>query len=538
MPQDFYSELDPNHFADNLINTYDPANPMKQFNTEENEIADRMKAQLLRSQEAARNIDNYQNDLKYDPVAEASKQYRDKYKWKGQTKTTKAKTIGTGILDVLGLAAGKGLKQNIQEKTDAEFKRRAQTIPQQITNERLTENNATNAYNDLAKVKAAKEKEQAVIAYKSLLMRTSDQQKRDQLAFKVRELEEKGIPLTLAQVEKLEAESKLVGAKTVTEDETRFLKNPIGMAEWMRRNPENSAELLGNYEKIQKAIAKAKPERQFAPRILDEGGTQFELSVNPISQEVESKQVKPRTAFQITPNSVTPMQQPNGMTGPNSTAARLTPAEFKIFSDMDKTAKLLRSTSATMLNDIAKNDIDAYSGFNDSHFGRLLNGLFQDDPRVAAAWAQGPQMGSIATLQHLKAMYGGRAPQALAQDLDQLISGKMANGLGKASAIMSQQLIAEMFVLSQAKDPRATRLFSDPNFYGFLKDNMAALIGDAKAAGQLRQPVPTVPNVGKLMNDYLQRSQGTNQPSPFIVNKSNAIVNRVLELQKKNTVKK
>jgi len=530
-----------NDFADRLIENYnqdDPRKPQYDITNDEKAqaIADQIRQGKLNKQvdDSSEEITRLTKSLEYDPRKKAHQDWKSRYKWKGASPLRKLGSIGMGVADVLSAFSKDGtIYQDYQKAGQSQYNDLQQNVNNQITNQQKLASNANTVLEKMDQDRQKKENNLAQIELKKLLDKTSNPTEAIRIQQAVAQMEREGT-LTAAKVANLGARTGLTNTQNEVLKETGYdPKNPYGAASrLMKMKPEEKTGYLENFEAIQKAIAKGRPERQFAPRTFTEGGPQHELSIDPVSQEVSAKMVTPRTAFAVTPTGMTQLPQPEGMTGPNSTNARLTPAEFKIFSDMDKTAKLLRSASTNILSDIANNNINAYSGFNDSHVGRILNGLFEDNPQIAAARALGPQQASIATLQHLKAMYGGRAPQALAQDLDQLIAGKMANGLGKASAIMSQQLIAEMFLLSQAKDPRASKLFSDPNFYQFLKQNSVKLIKDAENSKQLGLLTPQMPNAGMLMNKYLEKNQ-PQQNIPRIVKKPNAFFNEGMKFQPK-----
>jgi hypothetical protein len=487
--QNLYGGLDPRQ-NESTINVED-------FMPKDPEI-DSLTKSIQREEEirnaATENVRKYQEALKFDPVESASKRYKDKYKWKGASPLRKLGTVGFGVMDFLSNFDQKGgIAGEIKRQEQQKFDNLQKTVPQQINSERITGTNAADLAQKYEKERTARDKNNATIAFKKLLESTKDANQKERLLQGWAKLENEG-EITTARVREMAARTKLFGSQAANVQKQS--ENPQNIFEFsnMGSNGKLAPGAVDLYKDLKKSEQRAP--RPFSPRI-ERDPTTTNFSFDPISGKFEMKKITPRNIFDPNTGSLTPMA---GQV-PAISKEYTNETEVRQINDMQSAYSMLDQATATALDDLRSGKIQDYSGINDTGIIRQFNALLESVPERAFMRSTGQVMSSFATLNHIKAVYGGRAPQALAEDLALIVEGRGASGIQKASALMAQKYATEMYLHAKAGDVRAEQYFSDPNFYQYLKGRSSWLLKQAKNKERnIKQP--TLPELIKDFDVY------------------------------------
>jgi hypothetical protein len=497
-PQDFSTQDPFNIFRQNIQSPVEnePAILNPEPDEEDLQLKNLIETFTKRQQESPGNIAQYQNQLKFDPIAAADKRKKDIFKWKDASFGRKLGTVGLNALDIFGqMLGGPGARKLVDEQEQRRFDNIQKTVPQQITNERQL---LTDAGDNLVKLQEQKRKRDdnlATIELKKLLDRTKNNTLKQKFLNDAESLRQQGL-LTPAKVKLLEAQAKL----TLTKDDQANinLSTPISDFDAARRL--GTGELGPNFLKDLTAVRGTKPAQQFRPpqtQLRNSGLAQWEVAYDPLTNSYKKQQVQDFVTFDPATQTLKPATSP--FAGVNSSSARKTTQQMQKFNDIENTNKTLSQATNSLLDDYGSGRLDQVTGLNSIPAVQSFRQMFLNEPDIAAAITSG-QTSSLATLQHLKALYGGRAPQELAQEIAGIVEGRGGSPLAVISAIMSQKYVSEMFLRSEAGDKVADQILADPKFYAFLKKKSQSAISLSKT-----KFATAAPSLDEIMQEFRKK---------------------------------
>jgi hypothetical protein len=465
--------------------------------------------QDARRKKAASQIDQYQSDLAFDPVATTSQEYKDKFKWKGATKKRKLGTIGLGILDFLGNMQGRGIKDVIEDKNEKIFNNRKATIPGQITTERITETNANDKIAQLNKERELRDKNNATIAYKNALMKMTGAAQQEKLRQGWEALSQKG-EVNSANIQKLIAEAALATEKSKI---AGLATNPIQAAQLFqtKNNPvSDNPAFMKDLKDMFGAQAAGRPQRTYGmqykqdPPSVEVG---FDANGNYYEKPTRNERI-----FNPNPNvadneRITPLTQPaEGKVLPQSSA------EVKRIRETKFSMDLFNNSSATLLDDLYTGRINDQALLMDTSIGRILRQMTNNDPVRATSAREALNSASLAAIQHVRAITGGRPAAGFITDLEDLLTAKGGTPVEKAAAQLQQRFSLEMALYSLTGNTKYDRLFADPKFYSFMKDLNASIITKTMLARKdpsiVRPSIPKLSDIIQKYNMYILKQAG------------------------------
>lgn len=468
--QNQYGGLDPMTFADNIIDAYNPEDPRNPQYNPEDENAKRIIEGLKLEKEKSRGVmDSLQERLNKDPLTEANQKWKDQFHWKGAPTSQKLKSVGIGALDVISALAKKPTsKDRIKADEQQRFLNNQRTIPSQLTNERnvytnLSDNLATQE-TTLQKIQAKREIDAAKEAYAKIRDSAKDEFTKQRLDAAWAKLEQSG-QLTKANVAKLE---QLTRVSKLNEN----VPNNLFAAATMdgQTNEDGTPRLpTGTLDKIKGMIGAGK----------NPASSGWSFRVGP--QAV--KFVKDPTTGQMVEQPHQSIMWMNRNTqetkqGPEdgSKIMAISSPEYKRLKETNLSVDLFRNAATTFLGDLQNRPDSAREQFNDMDIGRILTRMTERDPTNAAAYAEAMNSQSLAALQHIRAITGGRIAAGFADALEGTLNAKGGTREMKAASLLQQYYSLQMAQASMQGQQQYDKYFSDPSFYEFMKQKTGSLI--------------------------------------------------------------
>jgi hypothetical protein len=424
------------------------------------------------------NIKNLSKSIDYDPIEKARKEYREMYKWKDASKKRKLGSIGLGILDtLLAVNSGRGLRARREEEELQRYKLLQDRANNQINLERQRENSLNNLFGRLSseyeKARVNKEKNELLFKAKEEANRIQDVNVKNKFITEVAKLAAQG-ELNAVKIEKIKNE----------------LNRPKNIVDFAALLSEKKVPMEA--KDIAKELFEATQRDTPLKYQLKTSPVESRLVYNPETKDVEVRREQAQKIFNNLTGQLEDLYTPSGV--------YLPAAEITKVQEMKAADNLFRMGAANALSDLASGRITDYTGLKNTELGRRFSSFINADPNIAMARSLGWQTPSFASLMHVKGIYGGRAPQALINDLELILEGKGgATPEQYASALLTQAILTRSNLLERANYLPLKSVYGDSNFYNYVKARMSHLVSKAKN----KEAIGNLPYLEDLIQEYL-----------------------------------
>tara|TARA_R110000868_G_scaffold4119_13_gene25039 strand:+ start:955 stop:2595 length:1641 start_codon:yes stop_codon:yes gene_type:complete len=467
--QNQYGGLDPTAFADNIVDAYNPEDPRNPRYNPEDEAAKKIIEGLKLEKTKSRDVmDSLQERLNKDPLTEANQKWKDQFHWSGAPTSQKLKSVGIGALDVISALAKKPTsKDRIKAEEQQRFLNNQHTIPTQITNERNVYNNVSDNLatqeTTLQKIQAKRTIEKADNEYMKLRDSLKDETAKARLDIQRQMMINNG-NYTAQKIK--ESASKVEIAQA-----NKDVPNNLFSAATMdgQTNKDGTPRLpTGTLDKIKGMLAAGKnPSSGWSHSM---GPQSVKFVEDPITGEVKEEPF--RSVTWLNRNT---QESKQGDPGQGKVMALASP-EYKRLKETTLSVDLFRNAATTFLGDLQNRPNDAREQFNDMDIGRILTRMSERDPTNAAAYAEAMNSQSLAALQHIRVLTGGRFAAGFAEALEGTLNAKGGTKEMKAASLLQQYYSLQMAQDSMMGKSKYDKYFIDPSFYEFMKQKTGSLI--------------------------------------------------------------